>query len=178
MATIEISKVNSEVTLDCGNASINSLITESYYTTILQHAYCYIVSYKDRVVGTYMLKFTKIELNICPEDIADYRSEICTDCFSVHIKYIAVDKSYQGKGIGTFIMQYIIKSVMQLCEKWPVRLITLDALKEKYKWYLELGFLPFNEKDIDDDSATISMYMDCLLNQDEVNTYCERKCQI
>ncbi len=176
MATIEISKANSEVTLDCGNASINSLITESYYTTILQHAYCYIVSYNNEVVGAYMLKFTKIELDICPEDIADYRSEICTDCFSVHIKYIAVDKRYQRNGLGKLILKYIIKSVMQLCEKWPVRLITLDALKEKYEWYLALGFLPFNEKDIDNDSATISMYMDCLINIDEVNTYCE--CQI
>lgn len=174
MFGIKISKMkenNLVNAFDCGNASINMLMNESYYPTILQHAYSYLV-YKDyKIIGAYMLKFMKIVLSDCPEEISDFQSNICEDCFSIHIKYIAIKKEQQGKGIGSVILKYIVKSVRILCEKWPIRLLTLEALKERYEWYCELGFLPFNEEDLLNDEPTIKMYLDCLLNVDLVNDY-------
>lgn len=175
MAKIKISKMEKEIpteSIDCGNASINALIEKSYYPTILQHAYSYIVCYDEKIIGAYMLKFVKIELEDCPEEIADYVSDMCSDCFSLHIKYIAVDEKYQRKGIGKYLLKYIVKGVRELCENWPIRLITLDALKEKYDWYCSLGFLPFNKEDLEDDNTTIHMYLDCLIHVEKVNTYC------
>lgn len=175
MATMEIAKIKGERIgeFDCGNMSINTLVEKSYYPTILQHAYGYDVCYNGKVIGVYMLKFVKILLDTCPDEISEFQSDLCKDCFSVHITYIAVGKEYQKKGLGTIILKYIIKSVMDLCEKWPIRLITLDALKEKYDWYKSLGFCPLNERDMDNDEATIKMYMDCLLDAELVNTYYE-----
>lgn len=34
----------------------------------------------------------------------------------------------------------IINSILRLAEKFPVRLITIDALKEYYDWYKCKGF--------------------------------------
>ena len=175
MAKIEISKMKKEIppmTIDCGNASINTLIAKSYYPTILQHAYGYTICFDGKIIGAYMLKFVKIDLTDCPEEISDYVSDMCADCFSLHIKYIAVDKKYQRRGIGKYVLQYIVMGVRELCKNWPIRLITLDALKDKYSWYNSLGFLPFNEKDLDDENTTIKMYLDCLIDSEVVNTYC------
>lgn len=176
MAVFQVSKLQSEISggvFDCGNPSINSLILDSYYATVLQHAYGYKVSCEGIVIGYYMLKFLKIKLDNCPESISDYRSSFCNDCFSVHIKYIAVDTKFQKQGLGSGMMKYIIKLVFGLCEHWPIRLITLDALKEKYEWYKSLGFLAFDEDDLTSDEATIHMYLDCLLNPRLVNNYSE-----
>lgn len=161
------------MTIDCGNASINAMIEKSYYPTILQHAYGYVICLNEKIIGAYMLKFVKIDLAGCPEEISDYISDMCADCFSIHIKYIAVDKKYQGMGVGKHVLKYIVMCVRKLCQNWPVRLITLEALKEKYNWYVSLGFLPFDEKDLQDDNTTIKMYLDCLIDIDVVNTYSE-----
>ncbi|MEG0227690.1 MAG: GNAT family N-acetyltransferase [Lachnospiraceae bacterium] len=172
MAALEITKLQSEVprgVFDCRNASINALISESYYPTVLQHAYAFNISCEGVTIGYYMLKFLSIKLDVCPEEIADYASSMCSDCFSVHIKYIAIDFCYQKKGIGRNIMQYIIESVFALCKLWPIRLVTIEALKEKYAWYQNIGFVAFDEENLDDDSATIKMYIDCLLEQEVVN---------
>ncbi|MDO4343711.1 MAG: GNAT family N-acetyltransferase [Eubacteriales bacterium] len=173
MAMIEISKLSGEMnnSFDCGNNSINALIVESYYATILQHAYGYTAIVNGQVVGIYMLKFMKIVLEQGPECLSDYKSDICNDCFSVHIKYIAVQVGEQGKGLGRLILKYIITEVMKLCQNWPVRLITLDALKEKYEWYRSIGFVAFNEEDQKDNDSTIKMYLDCLLDKELVDSY-------
>lgn len=52
----------------------------------------------------------------------------------------------------------IINSILRLAEKFPVRLITIDVLKEYYDWYKCKGFLPFDKADIDDGKPTIRMY--------------------
>lgn len=176
MSELEITKIHSEIpvgSFDCGNPSINASISESYYPTLLQHAYAFMVSCNNIILGYYMIKFLNIKLTTCPEEIADYCSSLCDDCFSLHIKYVAVNSIYQRNGIGHNILNYIIKSTFELSRLWPVRLITLDALKEKYSWYQELGFIAFNEADLEDDSPTLFMYMDCLLNPDSVNSYSE-----
>lgn len=175
MSTIKISKMQADVgieTFDCGNASINSLIYKSCYPTVLQHAYAYVAQFEETIVGVYMLKFMKIDLSSCPEDISDYQSDICSDCFSIHIKYIAVSKDLQGQRLGSSLLALIIRYVRKLCEKWPVRLITLDALKDKVDWYKLFGFVPFNENDMEDNEPTIKMYLDCLLDPDLLNRYC------
>ncbi len=174
MANIIIKKISSEVlpeNFNCGNSSINALVSESYYPTILQHAYAYQISSENVVLGYYMLKFLKIKLEECPEEISEHYSDFCQDCFSVHVSYIAVDSRYQKKGIGTIIIKHIVSSVMELCESWPVRLITLDALKERYEWYCDLGFCAFNEEDRDNTEPTIKMYWDCLLDPEAVYNY-------
>lgn len=101
MAKIEISKMKKEVpagTIDCGNDSINALIEKSYYPTILQHAYGYLICIEHKIIGAYMIKFVKIKLEDCPEEVSEYVSDLCEDCFSIHIKFIAIDTNYQKKG--------------------------------------------------------------------------------
>lgn len=174
MAQLEIVKLKEEVPLklfSCGNSSIDIQIKQSYYPTILQHASAFQISTDKQILGYYMLKFLKINIQSCPENISDYYSEICNDLYSVHIKYLAVDSRFQNKGIGTNVLGYIIKAVNELCIFWPIRLITLDALKEKYDWYRQKGFQAFQESDLHNGSPTICMYMDCLLDIEAFNEY-------
>lgn len=174
---IEINKLSADVpsdSFDCGNQSINNLIFHSYYSTLLHQGFAFCVSNDHDIIAYYMLKFVNVDISICPDEISDY----CDDSFDPHlcavnIEYIAVDKKYQGCHLGTYILQQIITDIHELCEYWPVRLITLDALTTKINWYKTFGFKEF--KPNDDSSSTVRMYIDCAqrnLIQSYVSTFC------
>lgn len=174
---IEINKLSADVPLgsfDCGNQSINNLIFQSCYPTILHQSYAFCVSNDKGIIAYYMLKFVNIDISICSDEISEfYDDSFDPHLCAVNIEYIAVNKKHQGCRFGTRILQQIIIDVQKLCEYWPVRFITLDALTTKIDWYKKLGFKEF--KPNDNSSSTVRMYLDCApigLIQSYVNTFC------
>lgn len=159
---------------DCGIDGVNDMVRRSYYPTLLQHLYAFEILADDQPVGYYMVGFQRLQLTDCPDDIGDYISDTSDYCYTLHIRYIAIAKKYQKLGIGTIVLKLLISSVFSLCVSWPIRLITLDALKEKVNWYKSLGFIAFNEKDICKENAKIRMYMDCLIDRNKLDQYHER----
>jgi len=158
----------------CGNSSIDEKISNSYELTLLQHAYAYQVIISNTIVGYYMLKLRRIDLENClidNEEISDYYVTPCTECFSMHLEYIAVATVYQHRGIGKTLMGIIIKYLQNLSQSVPIRLLTLSALREKYDWYRQIGFLPFSQSELDSTSPTIEMYMDLLIDKNRFDEY-------
>ena len=142
--------------------------------TLLKHAYSYSFSCDGVVLGYYMIQFHKINLNICPESIGDYYARI-DYCMAMHIGLLAVDSKFQKKRIGTNVLKTLIKMVKNYSKSLPIRLITIDALKEFSEWYIEIGFTYFDEKDLQDEKSTISMYIDCieLVSMEKIKEYQE-----
>lgn len=174
MSKISIERLRQDVQLeefDCENASLNEQIVESYFPTLLQYAYAYRVIVDDRVVAYYMIKFKTIHMDIAPDEIAEYTTSIVNDCSAIHIKYIAVDKMYKNHGIGTYILKTIVAQALRLAQQFPISLVTLDALSDKYEWYIKRGFKAFSEKELQKNEPTIQMFMKCILDMDTVNNY-------
>lgn len=168
---IHISKLTSDVpqgSFTCGNQSIDDKILNSYELTLLQHAYAYQITIEDKIVGYYMLKLRRIDLENCPIDneyISDYYVEPCKEFFSINLEYIAIATEYQGLGIGQTVMKNIINYVQQLRQAVPIVIFTLSSLKSKYDWYNSIGFEPFSKTCFNNDSPTIEMYLDLLLDR-------------
>lgn len=62
MGNLQLCKLDREVNRErftCGVESIDDMVYRSYYTTLLQHAYAYVISANDIVLGYYMLNFKK-----------------------------------------------------------------------------------------------------------------------
>ena len=174
MGKIVIEKLEHEVpeqVFDCGNSSINRQIQESYFPTLLQYCYAYQVSISGQVVGYYMIRLRTISMESAPKALQEYESSLVNNCSAVHIGYIAVDKKYQNNKIGTYILKTIIIQVLRLCQQFPIAVITLDALKDKYEWYRDRGFAAFDERNLEDSDITIPMYVSCILNQEAVDNY-------
>ena len=167
--------LDEEVTdFKCGNNSIDRMIKDSYFQTLLKHGYAYKFCSRDKTLGYYMVNFEKIKLSECEKAIDECYDEGMKNFYSVHIRFIAVDSKYQKHKIGETMLNIIVKDIRELSGKWPVRMITLDALRDKYDWYIKNGFLPFNENDYYDDKInTIKMYIDCQTsyNIDKLNEY-------
>lgn len=176
MGKIIIKKLDHDVasgTFDCGNDSVNRKIEESYFPTLMQYSYAYEISISGCVVGYYMIKFRTIKLSYAPSVIREYYCSLIEDCCALHISYIAISEKFQGRKIGTNVLKTLIFQILGLCDKWPITIITVDALKEKYDWYKSIGFLPFDDEDSKGEDITIPMFMSCIPDKEAVDNYCE-----
>lgn len=172
MAELSFRKIEKEIkSFDCGNPSINCQIREAYYPHILNFAYTFQVSFKDKIVGYYMIKFLSINICDCPEPIKSFYVTDMDKCCTFHIGFLAVNKGLQKQGIGSAVLTTLIADARRLSRQYPLLLITIDALKEKYEWYRQRGFRAFDEKAREDDKSTIRMYIDCVEDRDVISRY-------
>ena len=156
---------------DCGVDSINEYVYQSYLATLLQHGYAYQIVHKNKILGYYMLTINHVLLEDCPEEISEYTSGLSEYLYTVEIKYLAIHKNFQHKGVGTQILKSIIKIIKDLMKYLPFRLITIDARDDYVKWYEKMGFVKFPINSAGQDVYTTKMYIDCMQNQKELNEY-------
>ena len=116
---------------------------------------------------------SEVALDYFPENISDYDPEIKNSTLSaLHIRFIAIDKQYQKKNIGTVAMNVMIKRAEDLALQWPIRLITIDARKELVEWYKKIGFHEMMINSPGQDGVTVAMYYDCMKYSEQLSRYC------
>lgn len=175
MSKIECPLMDSDVYgFSCLNSSIEAQIRDSYFITLLKQAYGHQILVDGKNVGYYMLHFKSI--NLCEIDQIigqEYQSCMAEKYIAIHIRYLAVDKNYQKNGIGTYVLKGLIVQFLSLAQKYPIRIITIDALPKYIKWYESIGF-----KDIpgaSSDGITMPMFIDCMKQEEafKLQQYCE-----
>ena len=157
---------------DCGVQSINEWIHNSYFVTLLQHCYAYSVEVDGENIGYCMILLSNVELDTLPETVSEY----CDDSFckripTVYIKYLAIESSLQGNGLGTYVLRALIKKIRSWAEFIPIRVITIDAMDNLTEWYKREGFQQMPHNTEGQDGVTTYMYMDCLKNPQKLADY-------
>lgn len=146
---------------DCGNSSINCLVSKSVFSTVLNQTKTYKVTIKSNRVGFFAISILGISLEDSDAQIAAYY-EGTPSYGAVKVDFIAVERCVQKRGIGTVVLEYLVKDARTLSEHWPVRLLFLDALRNKVDWYIGKGFAPLNSADLSGDSPTVRLYIDLM----------------
>lgn len=153
--------------LSCGNRSIDELISRSYGLTLFKQAIAYKILVDNQMVGSCMLKLVWLR----DEDV-DYYEATC-DFAALEISYIAIDKRIQRQGIGSRVLEILIRYAREISQKVPVRFLVLDAFEDKKPWYTKFGFKEYNKKMEDPRyPGTIPMRMD-LIDLKSAERYCE-----
>ncbi len=107
-----VTKNVSEETFDCGVESINDYVRNSYYPSIAQHAYAYNISGNGKSLGYIQYLFRDVELEYFPDEIADVDPGVKENTLSaLHIRFLAIDRRYQNRHIGTAVLEVFIKKV-------------------------------------------------------------------
>lgn len=175
MSVIKCPLMDKEVKgFKCANLSIEKQIEDSYFITLLKQAYGHQIIIGDKVIGYYMLHFKGIKLETINAIMdEEYSSNMLDYYMALHIRYLAIDERLQHKGIGTRVLKAIISEVLDISKKYPIRIITLDALKEYHKWYYDIGFRDI--PGINGDGFTVPMYINCMTEEDidKLNNFCE-----
>ncbi len=126
---------------DCGNTSINQQIKNSPYINALNLASAYEIKIGNRVVGYYMYHIINIRYKDLAGDISEYYDERFTSITSFYIDYIAIDKKYQRKGLGTVVLRDIMKELTKKGKVLPIKAISFDTFDYLVKWYEKNGFV-------------------------------------
>lgn len=164
MGAISCAKIQEESELrelSCGEPAIDNMIHASYYPHLLRQQDTYCIKYEGKVIGTYALTVKAIDFVSSDKEIAGYFEK--EPVFGVlFIKYLAVDKKLQGKGVGTTALQYIVRFALNISQELPIRCVVFEALREKIDFYKKCGFVALSEKELYSESETVSMFMDLM----------------
>ena len=170
MSTIRIELLDNEDGLcffDCDNTSINEQVRNSYFATIVKKGYAYSISLDNKAVGYYMLSLVSVENYSDRYDSGHFGTKFA----ALKIEYLAIAKMYQKLGFGRCVLDIIIKQAKDLCERIPIRYLTLDSLTEKVYWYKKAGFICY-PKAFETTSSTTVMYLD-FVKSETIDKYCD-----
>ena len=149
----------------CGNPSIDQMLKDGFYSTLLKQGFCYEIVIRDRIVGYFFYTYILVSCN--DENMDSYCSTLMGFNYpALHIKFIAIDKKFQRKKIGTNVLRLFISNARKLHKDFPVRFVVIDALKDLESFYSKLGFQPVDDQDISANLSTIRMFFD-LFDDDE-----------
>ncbi|WP_455678286.1 GNAT family N-acetyltransferase [Sharpea azabuensis] len=149
----------------CGNSSIDQLVANSFYPNQYRQIMAYKMSIQNIRVGFFSVSVQGISLEDTDTSVAEYYYDNPSFA-AVKLEYIAIDKRIQKRGIGTTALEYIVQEARKLYVCWPIRLLILDAVRDKVSWYENRGFEPIDRADMNSASATVPMYLD-LMPEDE-----------
>jgi len=148
----KLSRFHNKENFDCGNPLLNDFLKKYAYQN--QNRYLigvtYVIHIDNKIIGyitisAASIKKVNIQANKPYEDIPVLR-----------IARLAVDKSYQKKGIGKRLLKFTINKAIELKENYGCAGIVVDAKDEAVEFYKKYGFIGMNtfEKHIN-----VSMYL-------------------
>lgn len=138
--------------LDCGVPTINSYILdgEAYYEHMMKLTNTKLIKLNRKVVGYFSLQFKTIRI----EENRTLYPCIC-------LKYLCTDLNYQNMGIGTKVLNYVVKNSKITSDFVGCRCLLIDALTTRIEWYKDRGFDFLEDDDkIDLEEPTIEMIID------------------
>lgn len=151
------SKINLK-DFDCADNDLNDFIKNDalgYQLKYLANTTC--VFFDDKLVGFYSLAADALNLEGSEKDGVEKHLRTYP---AIKLARMALDKTHQGAGLGTLIVEIIKGFAVDLNQKGiAIRFITVDAYPQKLGFYTKCGFLP-NHTNKAKKSHTISMRYD------------------
>ena len=124
-----------------------------------------LVYWKGQLVAFFTLSFDKLQSHYVSRrklaNKTEYRKEEVTlDLPSVKIGRLAVDKRFQGKGIGGMLIRHIVGKTLATNGDFGVRLLILEAYPTSQGFYTKLGFQFTEEVKRERNKRNRTMFLD------------------
>ena len=124
---------NNRYNLNSGKTYIDEFLNiEARYLHIVNEVSTHIIKYEDDVIGFYSLSVNSTEFE------CELRGKKVFNC--IQLDYIAVDKSYQGQGVGNVILNNVKYMCSEIADKIGCRGILTCPDNDVVEWYKKNGF--------------------------------------
>lgn len=135
-----LNKNHDRFLFDCGNDILNRFIKQlASQIAKRQEAVIYVCHDKGRVIGFYTLSADKIYKMDSPSELKNQSPHTAIPC--VLIGRLAVDKNYQGFGLGFDLLAHALCQIKKTAELIGVAFV-VDAKDENAKlFYQNYGFI-------------------------------------
>ncbi len=127
---------------DCGEDSLNDYLkkfAKQHAEKDIGRTFVAVSAPAGTVMGYYSLCSGSIDFENLPPEVS--RKLPRYPLPTAHLARLAIDKSCQGKGLGSFLLIDFIKRVLRLADEIGICAITVDALHQRARdFYLKFGF--------------------------------------
>jgi GNAT superfamily N-acetyltransferase len=126
---------------DCGNPDLNNWLRKRALTNQGEGASrTYVVTESQRIVGNYALAAGGINVTSAP---GRFRRNMPNPIPVALLGRMAVDRSYQGQGLGRAMFRDGAKRIIHAADTLGIRGLIVHAISDEAKaFYLALGFEP------------------------------------
>lgn len=126
---------------DCGKAALNDWIRETALRSEGRTARCYVVPLRQSVIGYYCLAAGAVRHEGAPRKL---RQNAPNPTPVVIIGRLAVDKTFQGRGIGKGLLKDALLRITKASEMVGARAVVVHAVdQEAVPFYARYGFRQF-----------------------------------
>ena len=145
-----IDKKFDKASFDCGSLELNAFLQTRARQNQLQgfnRTFVAIVENDEakKIVGFYSLSMGEINLSSLPEDLIKKLPKHPVPV--ARMGRLAVDLSFQGQGLGKFLLVDAMKRVQSASGAIGVYALLVDAKDEAAKaFYLKYGFIPLSDQ--------------------------------
>lgn len=146
MQISKLDKSHNRKDFDCGNEALNHFIRQLASQMLKRHEVIIYVAHKgDTVAGFYTLSANQLEQADDPDILKKQSKHIPIPC--VLLGRLAVDKHYQGIGLGSDLLLHALHTTKQLSQTLGIAFIVVDAKDETAKSFYEAyGFIELQNK--------------------------------
>lgn len=135
---------------DCGEETLNTFL----YAQAGQNArrdisrtYVALPPESDAVIGYYTLSSGSVAFANLPDVLAKRLPKYPIP--TAHLGRLAVDRRYQGQGLGGILLVDALKRVRDTADRIGIHAVTVDAMNVKVKRFYEgFGFLPLLDDEL------------------------------
>ena len=139
----KLNKYHKKDSFDCGNELLNDFIKKYAYQN--QNRYLvgitYVIHIDNVIIGYITLNASSIKKMIVD------KNKPYEDIPILRIGRLAVDKSYQNKGIGKKLLKMAFMKSLELKENFGCIGIVIDAKKKAVEFYKKFGFIEIETLD-------------------------------
>lgn len=153
-----LDKTHDKENFDCGVDELNVFLQEQASQKLrYNQSKTYILTADDdkTIVGYFTLVNTRLDWH------KSIGNKYKTVNIAALIARLAVDKRYQRKNIGKYLLLTALKKLIKANEIIPIPIIVVDAKDGASKFYEQFGFQPLDKK-----SNRLFILMETLLKQD------------
>lgn len=147
MPAWEIQRLNRQhdrANFDCGHSTLNAWLKEragQFDRQDFSRTFVAVQPSLQAVLGYYALSNHRVIHEVLPLDEAKGLPRL--DVPVVLLGRLAVDRSMQGLGLGSFLLIDALRRVQQIAEHIGVRAVEVDAIDDMARsFYMKFGFKP------------------------------------
>ena len=143
---------------DCGNDDLNDFIrSDAFVYAERKLAQTFIALYKNEPIAFISVCTDAIRLGMKERKDEFGKEKPHVDYPGIKVARLATATPYKSRGVGAFLVKYIVGKAIAISEEVGCRFVTVDAYPAQLKFYAELGFV----KNLSDSSgANVSMRLD------------------
>ena len=143
-----LSSKHDRVSFSCGILVLDSYLKERA-TQDVKRRMCavHVLAEGKKIIGFYTLSAFTIQMtDLPPTSAKKYPSNLLLPCWL--IGRLAVDKHYQNKSIGRWLLGHALQNILALSKQAGGYAAVVDAKDEAIKaFYVKYGFFPVQEND-------------------------------